>query len=234
MFGSVLRYPRAPPTARLRRICPNENIDPGRRSSQPPVNQRLCQQDVLTVERHIPCPLKGIGPDAPPPGVDLAEAPRPHAATRTVAQQLGASHRTGHARLAQDALAAHPAVKDQLLADPFQRQDQTPHPLVAQPDKEWLQEAEKSLRMAVGPLQGPGMILDPTSCAHEVNAACLSTKPEPDSWLLSLRVRALDGTWFADSTDLAQLPLQPCGCPILHPYRASFKAGLLFFRAHQF
>jgi hypothetical protein len=79
---------------------------------------------------------------------------------------IGAGHGAGHAGEAQDALTAHLAVKDELFAEYFQRQDQARNAIVAQPGKEGIEGMEEPLSNTVGPLQRPWMILDPTSEAH--------------------------------------------------------------------
>jgi hypothetical protein len=81
-------------------------------------------------------------------------------------QVLWTRHGTGHPGETQDALAAHPAVKDKLFAHLFQWQDHARYTVVAQASKERSQELEELLSGAVDPLQRAGMVLDPVPEFH--------------------------------------------------------------------
>ncbi len=67
----------------------------------------------------VGCTRHGLEPDAVHLRLYLARTIETGTATRSVAELFGAGHRAGHARVVEDALPAHLAVKQQPFDHPL-------------------------------------------------------------------------------------------------------------------
>src|SRR2546421_2712584 len=103
------------PTLRGTPVTTADQVDPGRRALQLPVDRLLQVLDVATPERQLARTFPGLDPDAALVRVHLAIAIGTHAAAWPIAQVLRATHRTAHPGRVQDALAAHAAIPNRLF-----------------------------------------------------------------------------------------------------------------------
>src|SRR5436190_6390397 len=110
-------------------IAMRQEVLPRRRAAEPPVDRPVDVLHVLAPDGHLARPLPRLDPDARSVGIDLAVPVLEHAAARTVPEVLRTPHRTGHPRRVQDALPAHAAVEDRLLAGALDQQQRLTEPL---------------------------------------------------------------------------------------------------------
>src|SRR5579884_426454 len=103
------------PACRGLAIAAGHEVHPGGRAAQAIVHRRAQIVDVRAPDRDVLGALHGLQPHAAHLGLDLARPVAAHAATRPVAQRLGAVHGARHASRVQHALPAHLAVPDRAL-----------------------------------------------------------------------------------------------------------------------
>src|SRR5436190_18400921 len=83
---------------------------------------------VIAPDRHLARPLPRLDPDARPVRIDLAVPVLQHAPAGTAPEVLRAPHRVRHPGRVQDALPAHAAVEDRLLAGALDQQQRLAEP----------------------------------------------------------------------------------------------------------
>src|SRR5687767_8981656 len=120
------------------------------------VDRRLQVEDARAPV-HALRPLPGGHPDAPHLRLHLAMAIRAHAAARPIAQALRAVHRAGHSRIAENALAAHPAVEEQAFRAALHGGDRWLEALIADPGEQRAQTDQHALQAGVEALQAARM-----------------------------------------------------------------------------